>query len=274
MKYVVFLAVSLTLLLFAPLFGQEARAAKQTFTACTEKQEYPPFIMGTGNVFPEKNPGILVEIITAAVKQAGLKPKFIRRPWKRCLKLLEQNEIDGIFASIYLKEREILGRYPMKSKALNLPIELDPIRRLRRVTYSLFKKKNSPFNWDGNKFTSMRRSIGAPLGYVVVKKLHEVHSIEANTVHLPSSGLRHVADGHLDAYIIEGDIGRSLIDDLKLGDSLLEIKPPFAEYDWYMMVSHGFYNENPEISEKIWNVIGEYREQHMQRLLDHYRYLP
>ncbi len=274
MKYVTFLALSFTLLLFSSFFGKEVRAEEGTFIACTENQSYPPFIMGNSDVFPQKNPGILVEILTAAVLEVGLRPKFIRRPWKRCLKLLEQNKVDGIFASIYLKEREILGRYPLMPSATNRSPHLDPNRRLRRVIYSLFKNKASDFNWNGDKFSSIRHSIGAPLGYVVVKKLQEEHGIEANTVHLPSKGLRYVAEGYLDAYIIEGDIGRSLIDDLKLGDSLIEVTPPFAKYDWYMMVSHGFYLENPEISEKIWTVIGEYREEHMQRLLEHYRNLP
>ncbi|MEH6631766.1 MAG: hypothetical protein V7776_13100 [Halopseudomonas aestusnigri] len=274
MKYVTFLVLSFALFLCLSIFGKEVRAGEGTFIACTENQEYPPFIMGNGDNFPKQNPGILVEIITAAVKEAGLQPKFIRRPLKRCLKLLEKNKIDGIFASIYLKERNIFGRYPLMPGATNKLLHVDPKRRLRRVVYSLFKNKASDFNWNGDKFSSIHRSIGTPLGYVVVKKLQEEYGIEANTVHLPSKGLRYVAEGHLDAYIVEGDIGRNLIDDLKLGDSLIEITPPFAEYDWYMMVSHGFYLENPEISEKIWTVIGEYREEHMQRLLEHYRNLP
>ncbi len=274
MKHVFFACLSLGLLLSSPSVTLAADTAKKNFVVCSEKQSYPPFGLGDGETYPKENPGVLVEIISMAGKQRDLKTQHIRLPWKRCLKSLEQNQVDGVFASIYLKEREVLGRYPFKTVELNSPAAPDPNRRLVRVSYSLFKRKGSPFSWNGDGFSNMTRSIGAPLGYVVVKKLKEDHGIEATTVHAASKGFRHVADGHLDAYIIESNIGRNLINDLNLGDSLMEIKEPFAQYDWYLMISHGFYNKNPEVSEKLWDEIGEYREKNMPRLLEHYRKLP
>ena len=271
--FMMLLQLLLQLLLLAT-FGNQARAEQQTFTACTETHSQPPFFMGTGDTFSDENPGIIVEIIANAVKEAGLKPIFKRLPWKRCLNLLERNKVDGVFASIYLKEREILGRFPLKSGTLDLTTSPDPYRRLTRVVYSLFKHKNSSLNWDGNKLSNLQRSIGAPLGYVVVKKLKNEHSIEATTAHTIPEGFQHVALGHLDAYIIESNIGHNLIRELNLGDSLIEIKPSFAEYDWYLMISHKFYNANPELAEKIWSAIGDYRVGHMQKLLEHYRNLP
>ncbi|MEH6631767.1 MAG: transporter substrate-binding domain-containing protein [Halopseudomonas aestusnigri] len=274
MKHVFIASLSLGLLLSSPNVTLAEDTTEKSFVVCSEKQSYPPFGLGYGDTYPKENPGILVEILAMAGKQLSLKTQHIRRPWKRCMKLLEQNQVDSVFASIYLKERENIGRYPLKIESINSPAVPDPNRRLVRVSYSLFKKKDSPFNWNGYSFSNMTRSIGAPLGYVVVKKLREDHGIEATTVHTASKGFRHVADGHLDAYIIESNIGQNLISDLNLGNSLMEIKVPFAQYDWYLMISHGFYNKNPKVSEKLWDEIGEYREKNMPRLLDHYRNLP
>ncbi|MFD2205931.1 substrate-binding periplasmic protein [Kiloniella antarctica] len=280
MKYFTFFIMSFALLNIWSIFHKEARAEidplseEGVFVACAENQSYPPYIMGSNDIFSKQNPGVLVEIITAAVEESGLLLKFIRRPWKRCMKLLEQNKIDGIFASIYRQEREVLGRYPLMLNTPNNTPRPDPKRRLHRVVYSLFKNKTSVFNWNGDTFSSINHSIGTPLGYVVVKKLQEDHGIKANTVHLPSKGLRYVAEGHLDAYVLESNIGRNLIRELNLSDSLIEIKPSFAEYDWYLMISHKLYNAKPRLAEKIWNAIGDYRESHMQQLLEHYRTLP
>ncbi|WP_120497252.1 ABC transporter substrate-binding protein [Kiloniella sp. EL199] len=251
-----------------------AWAENPSFVLCTENQSYPPYFIGEQDTFPEKKPGILVEIIDASLKKAGFSAEFIRRPWKRCLKLLEQNKIDGIFASIHLKEREFIGRYPYLPVRVSISNKPDPDRRLRRVTYSLFKKKGSDFDWDGENFSNMRHSIGASTDYVIVKKLKEEHSIMANTRHLPTKGLQHVAAGRLDAYIVESTIGNNLIKKLGLEGKLAEVKHPFARYDWYMMISHKFYNTDPHLADEIWNNVGQYRQQNIQRLIQHYSNSP
>ena len=260
--------------LLISLFKTTAWAEEPPFVLCAENQSYPPYFMGDQSTFPVKNPGILVEIIDASLKENGFKAEFIRRPWKRCLKLIEQNKVDGIFASIHLKEREIIGRYPYLPVRISISNKPDPKRRLRRVTYSLFKKIGSDFDWDGTSFSNIKQSIGAPIGYVVVKKLKDDHNITANTRHLPAKGLAHVAEGHLDAYIVESSIGNSLVRKHGLADKLIEIEQPFASYDWYMMISHQFYNRDPEMADKIWTTLGQVREQKIPPLIQHYNKLP
>ena len=260
--------------LLISLFKTTAWAEEEPFVVCAENQSYPPYSMGDKTTFPMKNPGILVEIIDASLKKNGFKAEFIRRPWKRCLKLIEQNKVDGIFSSVHLKEREIIGRYPYLPVRISISNKPDPNRRLRRVTYNLFKKKGSEFNWDGKNFSNLNQSIGAPIGYVVVKKLKEDHNINANTRHLPAKGLALVADGHLDAYIVESTIGNNLVKKHGLKDKLVEIKQPFASYDWYMMISHKFYNTDPQRADKIWTTLGQVRQEKIPKLIRHYNSLP
>ncbi|WP_417455439.1 substrate-binding periplasmic protein [Kiloniella sp.] len=262
-----------TSLLIVPL-KTTAWAKDQPFVVCAENQSYPPYSMGDKTTFPMKNPGILVEIIDASLKKNGFKAQFIRRPWKRCLKLIEQNKVDAIFPSIHLKEREIIGRYPYLPVRVSISNKPDPKRRLRRVTYSLFKRKGSEFDWDGTRFSNFNQSIGAPIGYAVVKKLKEDHNITANTRHLPTKGLALVAKAHLDAYIVESTVGNNLVKKHGLNDKLIKIEQPFASYDWYMMISHQFYNTDPQMADKIWTTLEQVRQEKMPKLIEHYNSLP
>ena len=101
------LVLALGLTLFVALFASVAGGQEKTFVICSENQNFPPYTMGSNSNYPENNPGILVEVTSTAIQEAGLKPQHLRRPWKRCLKLLEQNKVDGIFPSIFLQERKI-----------------------------------------------------------------------------------------------------------------------------------------------------------------------
>ncbi|MCZ4282482.1 hypothetical protein O4H49_16970 [Kiloniella laminariae] len=210
-------------------------------------------------------------MISEALAKIDVKAGYIRRPWKRCLALLENNEIDAVFPSIYLKEREALGQYPFDSNASSetgADAAPDFDRRLLRVSYMLFARSDTVLMWDGTAFNNVEMSIGAPLGYVVVKRLKEDFGLEANTVHSPEKGLSLVAEGHLAAYIIERNIGRELLARSGLVNEIVELKPAFAEYDWYMMISHKFYSENREFSEEIWSEIATYRRQSIEDLFE------
>ncbi|WP_020593894.1 hypothetical protein [Kiloniella laminariae] len=243
--------------------AQELWASEQSFRVCYEDRSHPPFVLGGDDQVPEREPGIFPEMISASLAPLNVSTDFIRRPWKRCLALLKDNEVDAVFPAIYQKEREALGQYPLDvAKGEGNP---DIDRRLLRVSYMLFAREDTLLKWDGKAFNNVGMSIGAPLGYVVVKRLREDFGLEANTVHSPEKGLSLVAEKHLSAYIIERNIGRKLLEKIGRNDELVELEPAFAEYDWYMMISHKFYSENKGLSENIWDEIARYRRDLIER---------
>lgn len=248
--------------------GPAESASKDGFTLCTETAEMPPYQFGSGGEVRAANPGILIELTRAAGLASGLEVAYLRRPWKRCLALLKQNKVDGLFASIYLPEREELGRYPMRQG------KLDNQRRLWRSLYPLFTHAESGIEWDGQTFGAIPQAIAAPLGYVVVKKLHEEFGVEAVTVHEPVDGLRLVGEGRLGAYIIDINIGKRISRKLGMADRIIPLDPPFAQYDWHVMISHGFYARHPDLAEAFWDNLAVVREAEKERLLKAYESLP
>ncbi len=244
-------------------FAWQSAQAKE-FLICYEEHENPPYMMTTSTEMPAKNPGIIPEILINATKAVGLTPRFMRSPWKRCLRLLEQNKVDGIFASIYQKDREKIGRYPMVND------KEDTSRCLAKVDYALFTSTKQSMPWDGDFIGERRPVVGAPLGYVVVKILKNKHNIEAETGSLPTIGLKLVSINRMDAYVVEKNVGKSILIKTGLDKLVHPLDPPFVSYFLYFMISHKFYNESPEISEAIWDNIALERQTNFATLIDRY----
>lgn len=241
----VFLFFTLT-----PLSAQE-----NEFLICYEDQDMPPYIIGATEQSPNNALGILPEIVNEAVRNAGMVPKYVKFPWKRCLLLLGQNKVDGLFASIFQKDREKLGRYPTKDGAE------DKARCLMKVGYAVFSSTKKTVPWNGTFYGKAIPSIAAPLGYVVVRTLQEKHGLKANTQLSPPMAMKFVAKGQLDGYIVEERIGKTVIEQSGLQGQVIPLSPIFEQHYWHFMISHRFYDENPDIAESVWDHIKMQREQ-------------
>lgn len=230
-------------------------AHAREFLICYEDQDMPPYIIGANEQSPNEALGILPEIVNEAVRKAGMVPKYVKFPWKRCLLLLGQNKVDGLFASIFQKDREKLGRYPTKDG-----VE-DKSRCLMKVGYAVFSSTTKSVPWNGVFYGKAIPSIAAPLGYVVVRTLKEKHGLKANTQLTPSMAMKFVAKGQLDGYIIEERIGKTVIQQNGLQGQIIPLFPIFEQHYWHFMISHGFYDENPDTAEAVWDQIKIKREQ-------------
>ena len=95
------LMVLFVLLLITISGGSIAHA--KNFLICYENTPFPPYLVGQSETTPNQATGIIPTILTRAITAIGLKPVYVGYPWKRCLKLLKLNEVDGLFASVYKK---------------------------------------------------------------------------------------------------------------------------------------------------------------------------
>lgn len=244
------------------LFSSPGKAAGATL--CYENENYAPYLIGEQPHPAEPNPGVLVEFIRQTFATLDTPVSFVRHPWKRCVKLVERNEIDGIFGIIYKKDRESLGRFPMRGA------QPDRHNRLLTVDYSLFTHRSSPLFWDGKNFTRNDLRIGTPLGYAVSKSLKNTHGITPNERFLPESGLKLVEQHKLDGYIVEKQVGISYIRKNNLEKSVIPRKPAYRRHDLYLMVSHEFYAKQTPLVEEIWSTIGQTRDSVIPVLLEKY----
>ncbi|WP_417831956.1 substrate-binding periplasmic protein [Terasakiella sp.] len=239
--------------------------ANETVRLCYEDEDYAPYLRGESQQPAKPNPGVLVEITQAAFKEAGQKVQYIRRPWKRCMHLLRDGKIAGMFGVIHTKEREKIGKYPMQNG------EIDLERRLLFVDYPIFyNAAHSAIQWDGQKFSGTTPRIGTPLGYATVKSLKNEHKITPNTSFLPETGLKLVSEGKLDGYIVEKNVGLSLLSKLGLKEEVIVHQPPFKRHALYLVLSHDFYEKNSKVAEKIWSTLAVLRKTVLDSIMKKY----
>ncbi|KKJ78174.1 hypothetical protein WH95_02185 [Kiloniella litopenaei] len=235
------------------LFQNIPYASSLDFKICYEDQEQPPYYNGTGIEVPSHNQGVYMEILHKVSSDLGLKLSPVRRPWKRCLKLLEQGRVDGVMGVSFLAERKRIGRYPQKNGALDLNA------RLAMKSYSIFRMSDHPFIWNGKLSDIKGKLVGVPLGYSIVPRLARTGvkvSEHANTEQLFDM-LKH---GRVEAVVTLEQVGDFLLEaKSNRFKNIIKLEPIIEQKAYYLMIGHGFFKNNSKISQDIWRLISVYR---------------
>ncbi len=247
-------------ILYLLLLTGNADAIQTINLACQDTENFP-FQTGNSLTIDWKKPGISMEQMKLLEKKLDIRINFKRRPWKRCLYEMQHNEVDGVFNASYKTKRLIFGVYPTKNG------KVDPDKRSYSNSYHLFKLRSSPLKWDGKKFSNLKGSIGAPLGYSVVDDLkkmginvHEKKNSIVNMRILNLGGLAGVAELGLagDAYL------RRYPDKFK---EIMKIKLPLSTKNYYLMLSYKFVKDHPKFSKTIWSAIEEIRKSNEYKII-------
>jgi len=223
-----------------------------------ENKEQPPYYMGnTTAVFLEK-PGIAVEMIKMLENEIhGLKIHLKRLPWKRCIFELKKNNIDGIFNASYKKSRLKIGWFPTRDKTRSG--QVDASKRITTITYSLYCLKGKAPGWSGNNYEIFKGKIGAPLGYSIVGDLQK-KGVEVEEAPSTKHNLNKLLKKRIIAAALQNVTGDSILKaDPGIFRDIVKVQPPLATKHYYLMLSDKFVTENPEISQEIWNKIGNIR---------------
>ncbi len=239
--------------LYAETFSDKGRSVDSSGDVqpliCYENVHYPPFMYEKDKV-PASKPGILLELLKQP--ELGVTFRYQRKPWKRCIKMVTEGRADGIFAAIWLEERDQWGRYPPVGKQDGVPA--DSRYRLWQAEYRIFVNHTTSLSWDGQRFSGiMDQGISAPPGYVAEKRLRAL-DVFAPGEHRALEGLKLVAKGRLDGYVIEYYTGLQTIQRLppSMKPALDTLSIPFFKADWFLVFSHRFVNDHPELAQSVW----------------------
>lgn len=242
---------------------------------CYENLDYVPFMLGEKDI-PKHRPGILLELIAVAAPTVDI--QYQRKPWKRCIKQLQLGKVDGMFAAIWLPERDSWGQFPPRGKPSGIPA--DSRYRLWHVQYQIFVNHTSSLTWDGQNFQGLSRGgVSAPAGYVARKKLKEM-GVLAGGNHVALEGFKLVALDRLDGYVVEKHIGMRTVFRLPraLQDRISFLQPPLFNADWHIVFSHQYMEHYADTAQKIWdglaNVTKTERKAIIQRYEDAYDPMP
>lgn len=193
----------------------------KTLKACTVS--WPPFVVMEGNVVGGSDTTILRNL----VKKMGFADVEVEEvPWKRCLKLAEEGQVDIVYPASKKPDREVYLHYPK--------IPLHP------VSYVFVTTKDAPQSWTSDKkVSSLPQPIGIPLGYSIAEKLR----LEPDAKFDENSkddlvNIQKLLLGRVGTIIIEKMNAKALIESLKASDKLVILDQPYhKDKEYYVTIS-------------------------------------
>lgn len=242
-------------------------SSAESITLCYEENAYPPF-MTQESIVPSYRKGILLDLIDAAASRSEIDVHYIRRPWKRCIEDVAKGRADGLFAAIWLSERDSWGAFPKDNRRAGVPA--NPKYRLWTAEYPVFVHEDSLLEWNGEHFSNVRHGIGAPLGYVAeqfLRKLNVLNELSQS----PKHGISLVSLKRLDGYVVEKNIGLSLVNDLNAHETIRLLPINFLQADWYVVFSHQYVAHSESRAKRFWESLAEVRETQSHALVLTYR---
>ena len=223
-----------------------------------------PYYLGQSSEIPQDKPGAIVELVRLLEgKVAGLKVSLVRYPWKRCLLKLKEGNVDSLFNSSFKEERQEFGRYPTKNG------QVDSRRRITTISYYFYKTNNSTFSWNGKQVSNPQALIGAPLGFSIMDDLKKMN-LKVVQTHATLSNLQKLSRGMISAVALQEVTADYYLNNFDQFKNLLKVKPPIKTKPYYLMISHQFSQQHPQLSEKIWDAIEELRQEKLTELTQKY----
>lgn len=247
--------------IFLTLTGFSANAADLTVHVATGDIANVPRILGEGSTLHEP-PGIQIELLMKAARQAGVNVKITRLPSKRVLDNLEKGQSDAAFIFSYSEDRAKYAAYPMKKG------NPDSARKIYNVGYAVYKQKNSPLEWDGKKFLNLKSAIGSILGWSVSEELSKM-GLKVEEVKTHKQNLEKLNNGRIEAFVGPEEVIDYLItiNDYK---TIEKMQKPFSEKPYFLIFNKKFKEKNSDIIEKLWDKIGAIREKTISELMPKY----
>ena len=214
-------------------------------------------------------PGIAIEIISEAAENIGIKVIYTALPNKRVQTSLKEGKIiDGAFMFSFSRERTLNGVYPATS---GLP---DRKRRIATLSYYIYKKKGSPLNWNGRRFTGIdksdiRNSIGANTGYSVVNDLEKLGVPVDDGSKTTSQNFQKLLSGRISGFAHQDLVADNYLQQHKITD-IEKIPVPFVQKDYFLMINREYYSENRQTVERLWNEIAQIRDRKTAEIMNKY----
>lgn len=205
-------------------------------------------------------------VVKTAARNLKLQINLQARPWKRCLHEVSTGLSDGVLSASFTAEREKYAAYPRLPDG-----RPDSAFRLSRDYYRVYRRINSPMNWQGGQFHQVQ-SIGIQAGYSVGEKLRadgftlDERSKEAIDL------LRKLDAGVIDIAITEqGEAGQALRKNPGLARHIEMLPLPYEVDDQYLAMNKAFCQKKPALCQALWQEIRKVRESkpYQQKLQQH-----
>lgn len=230
--------------IFLSVLPLRSEAAELTFA--TENADSFPWIMTAGG-------GVDTMLIKTAAANLNHKINIIKVPWKRCLRIMESNQVDGCYAASFKPNRMKHGIYPMFDG------KPDASKQLHPGSYSLYVQNDSKVDWDGDKFVNLSGMVGAPRGFSIISKLKDKGATveEGNST---ESILKMLVNGRVDAVAALTPQGDRLLNQHKnFNQQIRKIRIPLVVKPYFLMFSQNRNMETPKLVSEFYSEIEKVR---------------
>ena len=222
-----------------------------------ENKPWSPYYFGKASI-DSKKPGVMIELLKLVEKKLisdGVKFKFKRYPWKRCLKLLDDSKVDAVLGASFKKSRMEIGHYPMKGEGP------DESMGIANSTYSFYKLKSSKVVWNGKTFLNLasRKKIGVTSGYSIADDLKKMN-VKVHPGRRSEILLGMVLKNRLSGFAGFTDIVDNILkNDKAKYKKITRSKIPIKKKDYYLIVSKNIFKKQEVLVNKIWSGIKNVR---------------
>jgi polar amino acid transport system substrate-binding protein len=241
-------------------------AGKQTVVLATGDTASPPNILGTGETFPEQNPGVLVEVLQQVARELDIQIVFKRYPYLRAIYYTETGEVDGFFTWSYKENRTGQVCYPMVG---NKP---DVAKRIRMASYAFYTLKGSDVKWDGKNLSNIHMPIGTCRKCSIASLLKKKYNVDVeDATNSLYKSLDKLLAGRLSA-VVDLEIPTDIVisSNNKYNDRIVKMSPLLVEKPYYLVLNKKFVREHPVLAGKIWTTLAKVREKNMLTIMQKY----
>lgn len=231
---------------------------KIALDVCLIDSELFPLWRASGEEHHEKG-GINIDLMRHIADELDFSINWVRAPFARCLKMLQNGEVDALNVASYSRTRLQYGLYPTKGQ------KVDPDRRFKMDAYAGFVRSDSKINFNGNTFENINKMpVAIEIGASILPNLkkmdlevlqlpdidHAFKMLEANRISMV------VTNHYNGARYQDHDIRR--------------LSPNIEEKPYYLMLSRKFFSEQEAFALAIWQACQDLQETTYERVVNYY----
>ncbi len=230
----------------------------------------PPYVYGDEEISNEF-PGVTIDVLRLIEAKTGIKFIIQKRPWKRVVHEVRNNNLDGGFHFSFKEERRSFVAFPIPNGEL-LP---DPKYSISNRSYVIYRLKGQSIHWDGKQIVLNSKDeniIGAIRGGSItgdIKKLgHELREVRSD-----EQLVKLLLAKRIDAFIGLENMIDAKIKTLEPKERMLIEKSlsVVVNKPYYLAFSKKFYRETPQMAWEIWRQIEHIKKSgELQKIFSRY----
>lgn len=214
---------------------------------CIEENPFPPLIYADRD-------GAIPILVRMAAQEAGLRVRFHRAPYLRCLAEVRAGQADG---------------YPSTTPAIDgadayvfpgHPGPPDPARATVTARVLVYRRVGAPVGWDGKVFSGLARPVlHDRSGLLVAQRLHALGVAADSSAKNAEANLSKLLAGRGDAVVTFETAATRLLSAPQFAGKVEALPQPFFVEDYYLGIAPAVHARHRERIEALWQAIARLR---------------